>query len=650
MKKPYLFLLTTLVFPAALLAGEKLTGTPIGTVNGYNYELNRVEKNIQGRAFDGNLETYFATNQRSYTWVGLDLGEPHVIDKVGWAPRNAPGYGDVRVQLGVIQGANQADWLDAVPLYIITEKGTIGRMDYGDVDVKKGFRYVRFVSTGDARCNIAELEFYGTKGDGDTDNPNLFQVTNLPTVCINTVDAQEPYDKEHDITSNIIVIHGGKAFVDKPGTVRERGNASREFPKKPWRIKFDKKQKVLPDAPATCKKWTLINNYGDKTLIRNLVAFEIARRMDMKYVPYGRAVDVILNGEYKGCYQLCDQVEINPGRLEITEMDEKDTSGDALTGGYLIEVDAYAYQEPAGEWFETKTRRIPVTIKSPDPGISSQYNYIKSYFEKVESRVFASNSTEGPDDYRNIFDVESFLRHFMVGELTGNTDTYWSTYMYKERGDDRLYTGPVWDFDIAFDNDARTYPIRAITRTYLFNSGKASAANQMIEFAQRIISSDRRTEADITRIWSIARNDLNLTYEGLTEYIDGLAGELEASQKLNFIRWPIMNTLVHQNPVLGGSYAGEIDRMKKYLSYRFPVLDTLMKYDSSLTGIGGVEAVGPQLQPVVNGRTISVDGGTTFSVYSIDGRMVFRGAGSSHELPSGIYIVRIGDNTGKVAL
>lgn len=162
--------LASFMFPAFMTAGDKLTGTPIGTVEGFDYEQGKVVRNIQIRAFDGNLNTYFATNARSYTWVGLDLGTPHVIDKVGWLPRN-DGVGPKRVQLGVIQGANQEDWLDAVPLYIITEEGTIGKMDYADVNVNKGFRYVRFVSTGNNRCNIAELEFYGTEGEGDASEP-----------------------------------------------------------------------------------------------------------------------------------------------------------------------------------------------------------------------------------------------------------------------------------------------------------------------------------------------------------------------------------------------------------------------------------------------------------------------------------------------
>ncbi|MDE6310315.1 MAG: CotH kinase family protein [Muribaculaceae bacterium] len=630
--------------------GEKLTGTPIGTAAGFNYEQGQVVWNIQGNAFDGNLNTYFATDARSYTWVGLDLGTPHVIDRVGWSPRN-DGVGPTRVRLGIIQGANQEDFLDAVPLYIIRESGIIGTMSYGDVDCSKGFRYVRFVSTGDNRCNIAELEFYGTPGEGTDEK--LFQITNLPTVCVNTVGAQEPYDKEHDITANIIIITDNKAYVDKPGTIRERGNASRSFPKKPWRLKFEKKQQVLPDAPAKAKKWTLINNYGDKTLMRNLIAFDIAERLGMKYVPYGHAVDVVLNGEYKGCYQLCDQVEVNPGRVEITEMETTDIEGEALTGGYFVEVDAYANEEPEGEWFVTNRYRIPVTIKSPDDGgTPEQHAYILSYFNKLENMVWGSNlSTPGDNDYRNIFDIESFLQHFIVGELSGNTDTYWSTYMYKDRGSDVIYTGPVWDFDIAFDNDNRTYPIhsRVGSRCYLYESGLASSANNMDNFVRRIMKNDNRTKGDLKRVWSLARNDRRLTYDDVASFIDSKAAELMESQRLNFMRWPIMNDWVHQNPTISGSYNGEVSRVKSYLADRFRDLDAIIGYDPSLSGVNSVESLGDMPLRLQSG-VVSMGDGREFEVYAIDGRSVYRGTGATPALPGGVYIVRSGAQTAKVLL
>lgn len=636
-------LLCSLILPATAMAGNKLTGTPIGTSAGFNYENWCVEYDVQYRAFDGDLNTYFATDARSYTWVGLDLGTPHVIDRVGWSPRN-DGLGPKRVQLGVIQGANSPDFMDALPIYIITEPGVIGSMSYGSVNCSKGFRYVRFVSTGDSRCNIAELEFYGNAGEGD--NSHLFQVTNLPTVVVNTLNAEEPYDKEHDITANIIIIDGNKTDTDKPGTIRERGNASRSFPKKPWRLKFDKKQSVL-GSPAKAKKWTLINNYGDKTLMRNLLAFEIARRLEMPFVSWARPVDVILNGEYKGCYQLCDQMEVNPGRVDITEMETTDTEGEALSGGYFIEVDAYAYDEPEGEYFISQ-RGIPVTIKSPkDGGTPEQYNYIRNYFNRVEELVFQYRfGQDGGEDYRDIFDVESFVKHLIVGELSGNTDTYWSTYMYKDRNDPVLHTGPVWDFDIAFDNDNRTYPIHNTAGDFLYRFGQSSAANGMRDFADRIIINDKRTADDISRIWSRARNEHDLSAESMMTYADRLARELDASQQLNFLRWPIMNEWVHQNPQLWGSYAAEVNNVKSYLTQRFDDLDKLMRYDPEYSG---VTLPASPLSGIVLRQGCITCGGD-FEVYTPDGRLVFSGYGSTPALQRGIYIVRSGKATAKVAV
>lgn len=418
---------------------------------------------------------------------------PHVITRVGWMNR----YGmPESLKTAVIQGSNSLDFLDALPLAIITQNGKDAEFTYNEINCSRAFRYVRLVSTGEGRCRVAELEFYGHEGEGD--DSNLFQFTNLPTVVINTVNAQEPFDKETNIVSNVIIINDGKIDLEASAGVRERGNNSRTYPKKPWRIKFDKKQSPL-DAPAKAKKWTLINNYGDKTLMRNVIAFETARRVGMAYAPYATLVDVVLNGEYKGCYQLCDQVEVNKNRVNVDELEPEENSDDLISGGYLFEIDAYAYQEPEGEWF-TSSKGIPITIKSPDDGGSeAQHNYLRNHFNKLESLLWSSNFADADNGYRSILDIESFIQHFIVGELSGNTDTYWSTYMYKKRGDDKFYTGPVWDFDNGFENDRRTYPIND-NKGYLCFSGKTSLASGMKEFVNRIINEDPQTSKDISRI------------------------------------------------------------------------------------------------------------------------------------------------------
>ena len=208
----------------AVADDDKLTGKVIGTTETVDYTTfnKSTTANTREMAFDGNLNTCFASWERSYTWAGLDLGEPHVITKVGWSPRN-DSHGEERVLLGVFEGANRADFMDALPLYIIKERGAIGKISYASIDCSTGFRYVRYIGPSDARCNIAELEFYGHPGVGD--NSHLCQLTNLPTVSIHTLDGVIPYDKEHNIVAHFSIISDeGKNLLSEPGTIRERGN------------------------------------------------------------------------------------------------------------------------------------------------------------------------------------------------------------------------------------------------------------------------------------------------------------------------------------------------------------------------------------------------------------------------------------------
>ena len=578
----------------------KLSGTVIGTAESVDYSTSQKSTTVNTRemAFDGDLNTCFASWERSYTWTGLDLGTSHVITRVGWSPRN-DSQGEKRVLLGVFEGANREDFMDALPLYIIKEKGTIGQMSYATVDCSRGFRYVRYIGPSDARCNIAELEFYGVEGEGD--DSHLAQLTNLPTVSIHTQDGVIPYDKETEIVSQItIVSEDGTKVLSEPGGVRERGNASRGFPKKPYRIKFDKKQNVL-DAPAKAKKWTLINNYGDKTLMRNLLAFELSRKMGMPYTPYGTAVDVLLNGEYKGCYQLCDQIEVKSGRVDITEMTPEDNTGEALTGGYLIEVDAYAYDEPS---MFTSNKGNPVTIKSPDDDAitTNQYEYIRQYFNKMENQ------------WKTYLDLNTFLRHFLVGELSGNTDTYWSTYMYKDRGDDKIYTGPVWDFDLAFENDNRTYPIMNL-KDWIYRT-KGSCAGNMRTFVNNIVVNNSAAKAQLKEIWGEVRQ-AGLTEEYMTDYIDAWEQTLVESQELNFMRWPIMNQYVHQNPRLWGSYQAEVQNVRRYMKERITWIDNKLGYVYVPSGIDMVQTAQDERH----------------AIYDLSGRQV-----DKSKMKAGVYI------------
>ena len=133
---------------------NKLSGDVIGSVYSVDYNTNQqsVTVNVKENVFDGNFETFFASYDRSGTWVGLDLGTKHVINRIGYSPRITQEH---RVQLAVIEGANEPDFSDAIPIHMIKDSAPSSVMSYENVECSRGFRYVRYVTPNDSRCNLA---------------------------------------------------------------------------------------------------------------------------------------------------------------------------------------------------------------------------------------------------------------------------------------------------------------------------------------------------------------------------------------------------------------------------------------------------------------------------------------------------------------
>ena len=670
MRRTGMFAMGLLVAALGFADDAKLSGTIIGTeLSGDAAGNATTTENTKEMAFDGDFNTYFkayiSDDEWDYnrTWVGLDLGEPHVITRIGFASRKMRSY---KLQLAVVEGANEPDFSDAMPLYMIRyDKTPSGHMTYADINVSRGFRYVRFMSGPSAACNFAEIEFYGHPGEGD--DSQLFQLTNLPLVVVNTEGMCMMQSKDDKINSTVhIISEGGTKLLSKKDTeCKGRGNASWNFPKKPMRLKFEKKQNALPDAPAKCKKWTLINNYGDKSLMRNKIAFHMSRGIGLSYTPYCQFVDLIFNGEYQGCYQLCDQVEVNPGRVEITEMTPDDIEGEALTGGYFIEIDAYANQEAS--WFES-LRGIPVTIKSPDDDeiTPEQSAYIKDYFNKFETAVFTYGFTSETTGYRKYLNLDSFLQYFIVGELDGNTDYFWSIYMSKERGEEKFVVGPVWDVDLGFDNDYRTYPI-AGKNDYIYRSGGSVASDAVKRLADRILIADAKSRERLKYLWSDARVNRHYNPTYYCKLVDRYAEQLAESQELNFKRWNILGENVHMNPAVSGSYEGEVQRVKDYLNERFAQLDRIIgtvevevtnpdinQEELEDDGTGAVEQVktANRCRVAVDGACVRfIDTEGDYAIYTMSGTIADRGNCSrvlSRPLESGIYIVVTPGGTAKL--
>ena len=633
---------------------KQLSGTPIGSPS-VDYGSG---DNVPANVFDGDYDTYYASQERSYTWVGLDLGEPYVIGKICYAPRT--GYTN-RMLLGVFEGANEPDFSDAIPFHIIDKEPPEGRMTFIDIACSRGFRYVRYVGPNNVRCNVSELRFYGSAGEGD--DTALWTASDLPLITIHTTDAREVTSRTTYIDGTYSAIYstkidglparssGGTRIQSDTLQIRGRGNASWGFPKTPYRLKLNRARKLM-GMSADAKNWTLINNYGDKTLMRNLLAFDVSCRLGMAWTPEGRLVDVFFNGEYEGTYQLCDQVQVHEDRVAVTKMEKTDNYGDFVTGGYLIELDSYASGEP--KWFTSSTFRIPITIKYPDSENITPYQeaYIKNQWNAFERTVSSSNYADPETGYASMLDVPSFVQYFLVGEYSGNTDTYWSVNVWKERDDPRFHFGPVWDFDLAFENDNRTYPISSIGNTFIALSSRSSAANGVRSLIPRIINTTKDLQCEE---WSRARLDRGLSTEQMLHLVDSLAEKADVSQRLNFIRWPILSTYVHQNFQALGSYRAEVESMKSYISYRMDWMDKKVGLDSIYSkvilpistvakgnvrsGVGGILLEG---WPEGTKVTISDVAGGLLTRLVVDDFFV------TVPLPSGICVVNLATPDGSI--
>lgn len=552
-----------------LSAQEKLTGNVMSsTASSSAYSASK--------AFDGLTGTYFRSSAASNTWVGLDLGTPHVIKKVGWA--TAVGYAE-NTKLAVFEGANRADFADAIPLFMVTSDNESETISTANVNVSRGFRYVRYVTPNGKNCIVSEVEFYGEEGEGTDDV--FYQVTNLPLVVIHTDSGKDPVNKVDDLPAHFAVINkDGLKLKEDTGTVRLRGNTSIDFDKKPYRMKFANKTKLC-GSTAKAKKWVLINSWDDKTLMRNNVAFEMSRRIGMEYTPFLTPVDVMVNGEYKGTYDLADQVDQHKDRVDIESLESTVVDGDSLTGGYLIENDGN-YKKEVNYFVTPKKNTLVIKYPDEDDINDVQKAYIKTHFQTLENALYSKNFTQ--DGYRKYFDLESFLKYFVLEEYAGNPDAFWSTYFYKHRGDDKFYTGPVWDFNLAFDNDYRffrlslhdafdesgTYIGQEWTPKWLYSrtsDGSGICAGDMANFVSIIIDEDKDNLDDIKTLWSDLRSN-EFSLESLSSYIDEQSELLNQSQALNYTRWNNLTVSCYHNPRIRDSWESEVEFLKTYLNQR----------------------------------------------------------------------------------
>jgi len=269
--------------------------------------------------------------------------------------------------------------------------------------------------------------------------------THLPIVSIRTEHDKLIADKENWVPASM-TIDGVSVYNDYAGTIgiKGRGNTTWSYPKKPYAIKLDSKSEIL--GMPSHKRWVLLANYLDRTLMRNFVAFEIAKCTGLEWTPRGTFVELVLNDEHLGNYFLCEQITTGKYRVNVEEMDADDLDEEAITGGYLLECDIN-YDE-VNKFYST-IAELPFMFKEPDEDVlqAAQFDYMRSYIDSTEKYLYDDLALI-ERKYTDYIDDTTFIDFWLANEVVYNAEPGHpkSCYMYKDRGG-LLKAGPVWDFD-----------------------------------------------------------------------------------------------------------------------------------------------------------------------------------------------------------
>ena len=507
----------------------------------------------------------------------IEIEENYIITQISWT--KSENY-VLNYVLGVFEASDDLSFADATPIAIIKEQGEFNEVNYLDLNTPKAYKYIRYIPPNKNNTRISPIKFYGYQIDSsDTLNQaKYFQVTNLPLISIHLKDESQSV-KDADSECSIKIINNGKIEIDEKGFIKLRGRTSKIVAeKKSFRIKFESKQKIF-NFKGKEKKWTLIANHFDRSFLRNALAFKISELMELNFTPRCEPVDVILNGIYQGNYYICDKIEVGKNRVNITKMEATDISEPNITGGYLLQIGAsFGYGRNQPNIFKTN-RGIPGNIEFPeeDELTSEQKDYISEKLNQFEEEI-----------YRGVLDsidLESYSKYFLVEEFCGDPDNvYGSFYFTKERNDNKFHFGPVWDFDLAFDNDERFYPTSEKPQFCLYYGDSAGTTR---DFVKTLISNKNVIEY-IKNTWDKLIESV-LQEKILLNFIEERSQYIKESAELNLLKWD--NYVGDDRPkwVINFGRSGEdfiesVRIVKEYVSNRLISLTELINeaYISSL--------------------------------------------------------------------
>ncbi len=411
----------------------------------------------------------------------------------------------------------------------------------------------------------------------------VFTDSNLPIVLIST-DGGAVINKTPKVGANMKIIFRGPGqrnyvsdqnnptYLDYNGriSINVRGSSSSNFPKKQYRVETQDAVGNNLNVPLLGlpqeNDWILGAPYADKSLMRNVVAFDMARQQG-HYAPRTVFCEVVLNGQFMGLYFLTERIKRDKNRVDINKLEPTQTQEPDVTGGYILKIDRFSQQQDDG--FYTVIDNNRVVFEEPDfvDLAPQQLTYVQNYMNNFENAIFSADYGASYQHYRDFIDVNSAIDMVLLKEFSKDVDAYFlSTYMSKDR-EGKLVFQPVWDFNLSLGNaNYRQGWTDSNWMLYINGATPEIFERMFVEpvFAQRMQCRWAELRANEWRLDSILNR------------IDNYRNYLDEAAIRNFNRWQILGIYVwpnsdgYQNRT---TYQSEVNYMKTWITNRLNWMD-----------------------------------------------------------------------------
>lgn len=296
--------------------------------------------------------------------------------------------------------------------------------------------------------------------------------------------------------------------------IRVRGNTTAvNQDKKSYKIVLDNEYDLLGRGDEYEDTEWLLLNAG--TNLKTYIGSYLGTYLGSEWQPQMQYVNVIMNGDWKGCYLLSESVKQSSSRCSISE------------DGYLFENDAYWWN--SNEYFKTSFQpsQFGFTVKYPDIKDKNdvRLSQLRKYMQIIEDKIMAAD-----EDLFEYIDAESFAAWILVRDIMGQDDGGGSNIYYyideinwDNLSENKLKMGPLWDFDVSFvrtDDWSVQHNMEGLYFDYLLENP---------EFRKIYVEK-----------WEEIKDTLE---DDLSKYLEALytdmGEELQKSRKLDSARWTI---------------------------------------------------------------------------------------------------------------